>query len=65
MRFEDSASQPITQKNELFKVLHRICSMKMEKRYTGFSTKPITTFFDDKLGYLYSNNQEDMNNPIS
>ncbi|XP_010433637.1 PREDICTED: nudix hydrolase 10 isoform X2 [Camelina sativa] len=65
MRFEDSACQPITQKNDLFKAIHRICSMKMEKSYTGFSTKRITSFFDDKLGYLYSNNQEDMNNPTS
>ncbi|KAL0727044.1 hypothetical protein Bca4012_023137 [Brassica carinata] len=64
MRFEDSASQPITHKNELFKVLHRICSLKMEKSYIGFSKKPITTFFDDKLGYLYLNKQ-DMNNPIT
>ncbi|CAH2077981.1 unnamed protein product [Thlaspi arvense] len=64
MRFEDSASQPITHKNDLFEVIHRICSMKMEKSYTGFSTEPITTFFDDKLGYLYLNKQ-DMNNHIS
>ncbi|XP_010448434.1 PREDICTED: nudix hydrolase 10 isoform X2 [Camelina sativa] len=65
MRFEDSACQPITQKHDLFKAIHLICSMKMEKRYTGFSTKRITSFFDDKLGYLYSNKQEDMNNHIS
>ncbi|KAH0941875.1 hypothetical protein HID58_001512 [Brassica napus] len=64
MPFEDSASQPITHKNELFKVIHRICSLKMEKNYTGFSKKPTTTFFDDKLGYLYLNKQ-DMNNPIT
>ncbi|KFK29047.1 hypothetical protein AALP_AA7G081700 [Arabis alpina] len=64
MRFEDSASQPITHKNDLFEVIHKICSMKMEKSYTGFSTKPITTFFDDKLGYLYLNKQ-DMKYPIS
>ncbi|CAA7060248.1 unnamed protein product [Microthlaspi erraticum] len=64
MRFEDSASQHITQENELFKEIHRICSMKMEKSYTGFYTKPITTFFDDKLGYLYWNKQE-MSNHIS
>uniref|UniRef100_A0A1J3HSC9 Nudix hydrolase n=1 Tax=Noccaea caerulescens TaxID=107243 RepID=A0A1J3HSC9_NOCCA len=64
MRFEDSASQPITHKNGLFKEIHRICSMKMEKSYTGFSTKSITTFFDDKLGHLYLNKQE-MSNHIS
>ncbi|KAL9288083.1 Nudix hydrolase 10 [Arabidopsis thaliana] len=65
MRFEDSASQPITHKNDLFKDIHHICSMKMEKSYSGFSKKPITTFFDDKLGYLYLNKQEDMEQPIS
>ncbi|XP_023634713.1 nudix hydrolase 10 isoform X2 [Capsella rubella] len=65
MRFEDSACQPITHKNDFFKAIHRICSMKMEKSYTGFSTKPITTFIDDKLGYLYWNKQEEMNNSIS
>ncbi|CAD5329023.1 Nudix hydrolase 10 [Arabidopsis thaliana] len=65
MRFEDSASQPITHKNDLFKDIHHICSMKMEKSYSGFSKKPITTFFDDKLGYLYLNKQEDMEKPSS
>ncbi|KAL1202862.1 Nudix hydrolase 10 [Cardamine amara subsp. amara] len=63
MRFEDSASQPITQKNELFKVLHRICSMKMEKSYTGFSTKRITTFFDDKRINLEKENTINRSEP--
>ncbi|CAL5405320.1 unnamed protein product [Camellia sinensis] len=56
--FEEYAAQPFTQKHSLFKYISEICLAKVERDYAGFTPLPITSFFDDRVSYLYLNNHD-------
>ena len=57
MPIEDYAAQPFNQKQELFNYVAKICLLKSEKNYTGFSPLATTTG-SGKVSYLYFNNQD-------
>lgn len=58
MPIEEYAIQPFVQKHSLYKYIHELCLAKVDRDYTGFSPRPLTSFFNDQLSYLYLNNKE-------
>ncbi|PON32946.1 Nudix hydrolase 6-like [Parasponia andersonii] len=62
MPFEEYAAQPFNQQNGLFKFVTDLCLAKLHRNYTGFTPRPIKSFFSNQSSYLYLNGQ-DMVNP--
>ncbi|XP_059666560.1 nudix hydrolase 10-like isoform X2 [Cornus florida] len=58
MPVEEYAAQPFAQKHDLFKYTSKLCLAKVDRIYNGFSPVPITSFFGDRLSYLYLNNHD-------
>ncbi|XP_057433450.1 nudix hydrolase 10-like isoform X2 [Lotus japonicus] len=58
MPFEEFAVQPFNQKHEPFKYIIELCLAKEERFYTGFSPRPVSSFFAEELNYLYLNSQD-------
>ncbi|KAL1369951.1 hypothetical protein HN51_000294 [Arachis hypogaea] len=59
MPFEEFAVQPLTQKHEPFKYVVELCLANVEEKfYTGFSPRPVSSYFEDQLNYLYMNSNE-------
>jgi len=58
MPFEEYAAQPFNQKHEPFKCMIELCIAKMERTYTGFCPRPISSFFSKDLNYVYLNSKD-------
>ncbi|KAJ1441235.1 NUDIX hydrolase domain [Sesbania bispinosa] len=58
MPFEEFAVQPFNQKHEPFKYIIELCMAKVERVYTGFSPRPVSSYFAEELNYLYLNSQD-------
>ncbi|KAG8386019.1 hypothetical protein BUALT_Bualt03G0105500 [Buddleja alternifolia] len=57
MPIVEYASQSFA-KDSIFKYVNDICLAKVDKHYTGFTQLPITSFFNDKVSYLYVNKHD-------
>ncbi|XP_061365976.1 nudix hydrolase 10-like [Gastrolobium bilobum] len=58
MPFEEFALQPFNQKHEPFKYIIELCLAKLERVYTGFSPRPVSSYFVEDLNYLYLNSHD-------
>ncbi|XP_076907860.1 nudix hydrolase 2-like [Bidens hawaiensis] len=58
MAFEDYAAQPFVQKHDLLKQLTKICMLKRDGKYAGFSPVPTLTSFQNKPSNLYFNTKD-------
>lgn len=58
MPIEEYATQPIARKDTLFKYIADLCLAKVDKNYAGFLPLPITSSFNNKLSYLYTNGRD-------
>lgn len=59
MPFEEFAVQPFTQKHEPFKYVVELCLAKVEEgAYAGFSPRPVSSYFDEQLNYIYLNSHD-------
>ncbi|KAL3508364.1 hypothetical protein ACH5RR_027765 [Cinchona calisaya] len=58
MPLDEYAAQPFTQKHSLYKYINDLCLAKLDGFYTGFTPRPITSYFNDSMSYLYLNKQD-------
>ncbi|XP_073224386.1 nudix hydrolase 10-like [Cicer arietinum] len=58
MPFEEYAVQPFNQKHEPFKYITELCMAKIEKGYTGFCPRPVSSFFSKDLSCIYLNSKD-------
>ncbi|XP_076913286.1 nudix hydrolase 2-like [Bidens hawaiensis] len=58
MAFEDYAAQPFVQNHDLLKQLAKICMLKRDGKYAGFSPVPTLTSFQNKPSNLYLNTKD-------
>ncbi|KAJ7963615.1 Nudix family hydrolase [Quillaja saponaria] len=63
MPFEEYAAQPFIEKHEPYKYITEIC-LAVQRGYAGFSPRPLTSFFDEQMSYIYVNSR-DLDNSIS
>ncbi|KAF1863186.1 hypothetical protein Lal_00012496 [Lupinus albus] len=57
MPVEDYVAQPFVRENELFNFLTKMCLLKLDGRYNGFSSI-LTATSSFKKSYLYFNNKD-------
>ncbi|CAI9088221.1 OLC1v1022498C1 [Oldenlandia corymbosa var. corymbosa] len=58
MPLEEYAALPSTQKHSLYKYIGDLCLAKLDGNYTGFTPRPISSYFSDSISYLYLNKQD-------
>ncbi|XP_028752915.1 nudix hydrolase 10-like [Neltuma alba] len=58
MPFEEYAAQPFNQKHEPFKYISELCLAKIQSNYGGFSARPISSYFNEQLSFLYLNSHD-------
>ncbi|XP_076882790.1 nudix hydrolase 2-like [Bidens hawaiensis] len=58
MAFEDYAAQPFVQNHDLLKQLTKICMLKRDGKYAGFSPVPTLASFQNKPSNLYLNTKD-------
>ena len=59
MPLEEFAAQPSAQKpGSLMRYICELCNAKVERDYSGFSAKPVTSFFSEKPSHIYLNQRD-------
>ncbi|KAK7289587.1 hypothetical protein RIF29_03335 [Crotalaria pallida] len=58
MPFEEFAAQPFTHKHEPFIYIIQLCLAKLERVYTGFAPRAVSSYLKEQLNYLYLNSHD-------